>query len=85
MFNVHVEHKKREREIMILDNKNNEKRVYEWLNEYTETGKMDIVTGYFTVGALSLFISLKVPTPFRTKCTGCFGVKYPLLIINSTF
>ena len=38
---------------MILDNKNNEKRVYEWLNEYTETGKMDIVTGYFTVGALS--------------------------------
>jgi superfamily II DNA/RNA helicase len=38
---------------MIIDNKNNEKRVYEWLNEYTETGKMDMVTGYFTVGALS--------------------------------
>lgn len=40
---------------MILDNKNKNKKVYEWLNEYTETGKIDLVTGYFTVGALAYF------------------------------
>lgn len=38
---------------MILDNKNENQKVYEWLNDYTESGKMDIVTGYFTVGALA--------------------------------
>ena len=43
---------------MILDNttprKNNEKRkVYEWIEEYTYKGEMDIVTGYFTIGALA--------------------------------
>ena len=38
---------------MIIDNKNNEKKVHEWLTEYTEIGKLDVVTGYFTVGALS--------------------------------
>ncbi|MCK5847997.1 MAG: DEAD/DEAH box helicase family protein [Caldisericia bacterium] len=44
---------------MILDNKISEKKVYEWINEYTEKGKMDIVTGYFTVGALS-YLSKKI-------------------------
>lgn len=38
---------------MILDNKNNNKKVYQWLEEYTDKGAMDIVTGYFTVGALA--------------------------------
>ncbi|MCD6366129.1 MAG: hypothetical protein J7L46_01170, partial [Bacteroidales bacterium] len=38
---------------MILDNKNENQKVYEWLGEYTESGKIDIVTGYFTVGALA--------------------------------
>ncbi|MEI7590706.1 MAG: phospholipase D-like domain-containing protein, partial [Deltaproteobacteria bacterium] len=38
---------------MILDNKNENQKVYEWLKKYTEAGKIDIVTGYFTVGALS--------------------------------
>ena len=38
---------------MILDNKNENQKVYEWLREYTESGKIDIVTGYFTVGALA--------------------------------
>ncbi len=38
---------------MILDNKNENQKVYEWLKEYTESGKIDIVTGYFTVGALA--------------------------------
>jgi len=32
--------------IMILDNKNENQKVYEWLREYTESGKIDIVTGY---------------------------------------
>ncbi len=38
---------------MLLDNKNDNQKVYEWLKEYTESGKIDIVTGYFTVGALA--------------------------------
>ncbi len=38
---------------MILDNKNENQKVFEWLKEYTESGKIDIVTGYFTVGALA--------------------------------
>ena len=38
---------------MLLDNENDEKKVHEWLSEYTEEGKLDIVTGYFTVGALA--------------------------------
>ena len=42
-----------ERRRMILDNKNENQKVYEWLKKYTEAGKIDIVTGYFTVGALS--------------------------------
>jgi len=37
---------------MLLDNNPN-KTVFEWLKKNTETGEMDIVTGYFTVGALS--------------------------------
>ena len=42
---------------MILDNKTSEKKVCEWLKEYTETGKMDLVTGYFTVAALAYLSS----------------------------
>ena len=38
---------------MLLDNENNNLKVHEWLKEYTEKGEMDIVTGYFTVGALA--------------------------------
>lgn len=37
---------------MLIDNENKNKKVYEWLNDYTENGTLDIVTGYFTVGAL---------------------------------
>ncbi|MDR2694549.1 MAG: phospholipase D-like domain-containing protein, partial [Chitinispirillales bacterium] len=36
---------------MLLDNSDG-KKVVEWLEKYVETGEMDIVTGYFTVGAL---------------------------------
>ncbi len=38
---------------MLLDNENENLKVHEWLAKYTETGKLDIVTGYFTVGALA--------------------------------
>jgi ERCC4-related helicase len=38
---------------MILDNKNDNLKVHEWISKYTQTGKLSIVTGYFTVGALA--------------------------------
>lgn len=44
---------------MILDNENENKKVHEWISQYTETGKLDIVTGYFTIGALA-FLSRQV-------------------------
>lgn len=38
---------------MLIDNKNNNMKVHEWLAKYNEEGTLDIVTGYFTVGALA--------------------------------
>ncbi len=38
---------------MILDNENENLKVHEWVSSYTEEGKLDIVTGYFTIGALA--------------------------------
>ena len=38
---------------MILDNENENLKVHEWIIKYTQTGNLSIVTGYFTVGALS--------------------------------
>jgi len=38
---------------MLIDNENKNYKVHEWIAKYTEEGKMDIVTGYFTVGALA--------------------------------
>lgn len=38
---------------MILDNENENLKVHEWINKYTEEGNLDIVTGYFTIGALA--------------------------------
>jgi len=38
---------------MILDNENENLKVHEWIISYTEKGKLDIVTGYFTIGALA--------------------------------
>ncbi len=38
---------------MILDNENENLKVHEWIKKYTQTGKLSIVTGYFTVGALA--------------------------------
>jgi superfamily II DNA or RNA helicase len=44
---------------MILDNKNENLKVHEWISQYTEEGKLDIVTGYFTIGALA-YLSMQV-------------------------
>jgi len=38
---------------MLLDNENEHLKVHEWISKYTEEGQFDIVTGYFTVGALA--------------------------------
>ena len=38
---------------MILDNENQNLKVHEWISSYTEIGKLDLVTGYFTIGALA--------------------------------
>ena len=38
---------------MLLDNENNNLKIHEWISKYTQTGKMSVVTGYFTVGALA--------------------------------
>jgi len=37
---------------LLIDNENKNKKVYEWISEYSNNGTLDIVTGYFTVGAL---------------------------------
>ena len=38
---------------MILDNENSNLKVHEWIAKYTEEDTVDIVTGYFTIGALA--------------------------------
>lgn len=44
---------------MILDNENENLKVHEWITQNTDEGKLDIVTGYFTIGALA-FLSNQV-------------------------
>lgn len=38
---------------MILDNSQDGKRVHEWITQHIEEGELDVVTGYFTIGALA--------------------------------
>ena len=38
---------------MLVDNENKNLKVHEWIAKYTENGNLDVVTGYFTVGALA--------------------------------
>jgi ERCC4-related helicase len=38
---------------MIIDNENENLKVHQWIAKYTEEGTFDIVTGYFTIGALA--------------------------------
>lgn len=37
---------------MLLDNANDNLKVHEWIAQNTENGSFDLVTGYFTIGAL---------------------------------
>lgn len=37
---------------MLIDNSSDSKKVYKWIEQYTENGLFDCVTGYFTIGAL---------------------------------
>lgn len=43
---------------MILDNQNSNPKVCTWIEQNTNNGNIDIVTGYFTIGALA-FLSEK--------------------------
>ena len=43
---------------MILDNQNSNPKVFQWIEMNTNNGNFDIVTGYFTIGALA-FLSDK--------------------------
>jgi hypothetical protein len=38
---------------MILDNKNTNLKVHEWISKYTKERKFGLVTGYFSIGALA--------------------------------
>jgi ERCC4-related helicase len=38
---------------MIIDNENQKLKVHEWITKYNENGTLDVVTGYFTIGALA--------------------------------
>jgi hypothetical protein len=39
--------------MMIIDNENQQLRVNEWIMKYNKSGSFDVVTGYFTIGALA--------------------------------
>jgi superfamily II DNA or RNA helicase len=38
---------------VLLDNSDKSRKVCEWIENYTDDGTLDIVTGYFTIGALA--------------------------------
>ena len=44
---------------MILDNKNTNLKVHEWIAKYTKERKFSLVTGYFTIGGLA-YLSDKI-------------------------
>ena len=44
---------------MLFDNSTNEKSIATWIEEHTHEGKLDVTSGYFTVGILS-FLSKKL-------------------------
>lgn len=50
---------------MLLDNEKRGK-VHEWLAKYSKDGELDVVTGYFTVGALA-WLSEKVNDKMRSQ------------------
>jgi ERCC4-related helicase len=38
---------------MLLDNEHNNLKIHEWISTNTQNGKISVVTGYFTIGALA--------------------------------
>jgi len=44
---------------MILDNKNTNLKVHEWIAKYTKEGKFNLVTEFFTIGTLA-YLSDKI-------------------------
>ncbi len=46
-------------QFMIIVNENQKLKVHEWITKYNEEGTLDVVTGYFTIGALA----------FLSECT----------------
>ncbi len=49
---------------MLLDNEKNDLSVNHWIARYVESGRMDVVTGYFTIGALA-FLSASINERIR--------------------
>ncbi len=44
---------------MIIDNENQKLKVHQWLTKYNEDGVLDVVTGYFTIGALAYLSAVR--------------------------
>ena len=44
---------------MLLDNKNTNLKVHEWIAKYMKEGKFSLVTGYFTIGVLA-YLAAKI-------------------------
>jgi hypothetical protein len=59
---------------MILDNKNANLKVHEWIAKYTKEGKFSLVTGYFTIGALA-YLSDKINEKIKTFNFAQSGIK----------
>ena len=38
---------------MLLDNENSDRSAYYWIEKYVNPGEFDVITGYFTIGALA--------------------------------
>lgn len=52
---------------MLLDNEKTEQSVQQWITQYVDAGRMDVVTGYFTIGAMAFMaaaVNAKI-TEFR--------------------
>ncbi len=46
---------------MLLDNEKTEQSVQQWITQYIDAGRMDVVTGYFTIGAMAFMASVVRP------------------------
>lgn len=53
---------------MILDNKNTNLKVHEWIAKYTKEGKFSLVTEYCTIGVLA-YLSDKINEKIKESKT----------------